>query len=366
MILIVLLDASLGLLRALQNRNKSDERLNADIFRSGEEWASTHFSELAAMKLKWQPYSYWVGEPATGHTLNIDKSGRRKTWSADQKVHDTPPVRIFVFGGSTVWGTGVRDDSTVPSHLAKAAADEISSRTVSVSNYGQDGYVSTQEVLLLEQALRRGEIPDIVIFYDGVNDVYSAYQHGRAGIPQNEWNREREFNTTSDRGKALYVAGTTIIRQSNFNKFANAVLYRLSPKQPAPAKGRHEPGHYDTLASEVLKHYQANFRRVEDLANEYGFEAFFFWQPVIYTKPNKTPYEELQIGAANGEMYQNVYKRLSKDPFFFGRENFKDISGIFGNDSTPRYMDFCHISESGNAVIGREIFDFIIDRSDVL
>ena len=45
------------------------------------------------------------------------------------------------------------------------------------------------EVLQLMLDLRTGERPDVVMFYDGINDVASAVQRGVAGDPQNESRR---------------------------------------------------------------------------------------------------------------------------------------------------------------------------------
>lgn len=54
--------------------------------------------------------------------------------------------------------------------------------------------MSTQVVIALLLQLQKGQIPDLVIFYDGVNDMYSAYQQKVAGLPENEFNRVKEFN----------------------------------------------------------------------------------------------------------------------------------------------------------------------------
>ena len=54
--------------------------------------------------------------------------------------------------------------------------------------------------------LREGNIPDLVVFYDGVNDVFSAYQQGKAGIPQNENNREKEFNSIRSKKRSLWFS----------------------------------------------------------------------------------------------------------------------------------------------------------------
>ncbi|MER3445854.1 MAG: hypothetical protein C4291_03015 [Candidatus Dadabacteria bacterium] len=80
-----------------------------------------------------------------------------------------------MFGGSTMWGTEARDDFTIPSILSK----KLWRRGIrcDIVNFSGSGYVSTQEVIALLIELQRGNIPNLVIFYDGINDTYSAYQH---------------------------------------------------------------------------------------------------------------------------------------------------------------------------------------------
>jgi hypothetical protein len=87
-------------------------------------------------------------------------------------------------------GYGASDDYTIPSALVR----DLTQRGISdvqVTNFGQPGYVRTQELILLFAQLRRRNIPELVIFYDGCNDAFSAFQSGQAGVTENEGNRAR-------------------------------------------------------------------------------------------------------------------------------------------------------------------------------
>ncbi len=67
-----------------------------------------------------------------------------------------------MFGGSTLWGTGVKDEHTIPSFLQSFLGKDYD-----VYNYGETGYVSMQELNYLLHMLAKGNIPEAVIFYDG-------------------------------------------------------------------------------------------------------------------------------------------------------------------------------------------------------
>ena len=106
---------------------------------------------------------------------------------------------------------------------------------VEVTNFGQIGYVSTQEALLLFEQLRKGNVPDFAVFYDGVNDTFAAWQSGTAGIPNDEYNREREFGLLDD------WEGYDSDRLESFYRYARyemPVLVLQSPLGKGPEEGR--------------------------------------------------------------------------------------------------------------------------------
>ena len=69
------------------------------------------------------------------------------------------------------------------SSMLLAEQNDKAGRSVCVRNYGETGWVSTQELIKLMLELKRtGRKPDLVIFYDGANDVYLPYQYGRVDV----------------------------------------------------------------------------------------------------------------------------------------------------------------------------------------
>ncbi len=78
-------------------------------------------------------------------------------------------VSVWFFGSSALFGDGQRDDHTIPSEFARLAeADGI---PVEVRNYGRPGTAMWQELELFEQVISTGQKPDLVVFYDGFNDL---------------------------------------------------------------------------------------------------------------------------------------------------------------------------------------------------
>lgn len=83
------------------------------------------------------------------------------------------PMTVWMFGGSAAFGLGQRDEHTVASELVRIA--EVDGVSLEIRNFGVPGWTRVQEVSELERRLAsEPEPPDIVLFYDGFNDVLGA------------------------------------------------------------------------------------------------------------------------------------------------------------------------------------------------
>src|SRR5262245_53510985 len=143
---------------------------------ASQAWARQYWREFSLSRpQQFRPYVIWRRAPFKGQFININQDGIRLTpgtaCSADS-------YKVFAFGGSTMWGTGSPDWGTIPAYL-QADFSALRAGPVCVMNFGETAFVSTQDVIELIMQLQSGNVPDLVIFYDGVNDVYAAYQSGR-------------------------------------------------------------------------------------------------------------------------------------------------------------------------------------------
>src|SRR5581483_10245411 len=171
-----------------RERRDSLWRLQAEAYRD-EPWAREVWLEFPRISFQWEPFAYYRASPFAGRFHNVDDEGRRRTWN--RAPADPSAIDVWVFGGSTAWGFGERDDGTIPSALSRLLAD--AGWSVRVENRAQIGYVSTQEVIALQRALLGSRAPRVVIFYDGFNDVLSLLRNDRAGLSLDESGRANAF-----------------------------------------------------------------------------------------------------------------------------------------------------------------------------
>lgn len=214
--------------------------------------------------LVWKPYLYWQRPEGIRETLAV--VGKK----------------VWMFGGSAVWGTGVEWSETIPSYLATLG--------YKVTNYGERGYVSTQELFLLILELRKGT-PGIVIFYNGYNDVFSGHQQGIAGLPLNEFNRVKEFNLAK-----------------------GGIMSLLH------AKLKRERKHFPAAFVKVKKIRDNNIEVARVLGKSLGFQVYDFWQPERhfgdYTPSFKVPDEcfidKVHLTKEGNEIIANgIYEAVS-------------------------------------------------------
>lgn len=340
-------------------------RAQADVY-SDASWVDDYYREFEESNVtRWTPYVYWRRQPYQGRYINVDANGLRRTWTCGQDGERTAPgPNIFLFGGSTLWGVGARDDYTIASLLSEKLAEAgIECR---VTNFGESGYVSSQEIIALIQELRKGNVPDLVIFYDGVNDTYSAYQQQVAGLPQNEFNRIREFNLSQPR-EYWSLRRLCLFRSVDslaVTRLARGILRRAGAGDPASEAAAHwgaaenEIAGKEPLLAEVLAVYRANVQFVKALGESYGFQSLFYWQPTIFDKKHLTVFEEHQRQSVEPlePFYQEVSRLLRRAELQKAYDGaFHDVSGIFAEVREPLFIDWCHISEWGNGRIAERM-----------
>ena len=341
--------------RMVKYRARLDPRLTSPIYAKAD-WAVAYFgNELkASQEMRWEPYVYWRRKPFAGNLINVDDRGYRRTLNP---APADAPVRVLCLGGSTMWGTGVRDAYTLPSLIARNLA-ERGIRHVYVENLGESGYVSTQELILLQLRLRAGDVPDIAVFHDGANDLFAAFQNGVAGLPQNECNRGDKFKI--EPGRLLHMLVTKTYTMKGMDK-ARSILRRRRSTPPAQAPPP-LPANDTALVRQAVHTYFANVRLIRALAREYGFKPVFIWQPLL---PYKRPL---------GESEQNICRQLGKQATFYkeGNAEFQrvypragiscmhDFSDMFDGQTQDVFFDFCHTSETGNQQIANRMTELIV------
>ena len=323
-----------------------------------KKWAKAYFTDPDPIESEWRSYNYWRCQPLKGKYTNIDQNGLRHTTATkiSDNSGDHGTLKIFMFGGSALWGLGARDDYTIPSYVAKICLDR--GLSVQVTNFGQLGYVNTQGIIELFLQLRNNNIPDIVVFYDGVNDCYTMLQGSQPGLPKNEYNRVDEFNLLS---RPFDIPRELLIRSDIFKvaRMFSKNLFKVNKRLPGKVYNHREIG------QEAVDIYLNNIRiansMLKSISNK-NILSLFYWQPTIYYKKYLTPYEaqEYCSSEANGDIFTSADERIKGKQSLYKDCNLYNIDNIFMEHKEPIFIDMCHLNEDGNKIVANRIVDDIL------
>ena len=255
-----------------------------------------------------------------------------------------------MFGGSTLWGTGSKDEHTIPSFLQSKLNIDYK-----ITNFGESGFVAAQELNLLLEQISLGNIPDIVIFYDGVNDGYAGvYSPAIPRYPQTVGLTNYDHNPFIE-----------LFKNSYYNK---AVLYlkrKINNNQEASLWEEEISSKIEENSTKIIEIYEHHIQQVKALEAQYNFKSFFFWQPNLLSRSGIISEDEKQIISNNSPIFvksqTEVYKKAKKNFLNREKERVYFMGDIFNESNKTIYIDYCHISPEGNEIISEFIYKSIVD-----
>lgn len=295
----------------------------------------------------WAPYVDYKIVNYHGEYVNIDENGHRKTYNIYGPT-DTGVVKIFFYGGSTSWGWGARDEYTIPSYLSRILNQ--SGIKVYVENHGTPAYVSTQDFINFLLDIRKSK-PDIAVFYQGINELFSAFFEGKAGTVINAHIKRNNRAATNffirfikDLYKTSGIRKLVLIMEDR--------LFGIKRNQLAPGALDilENPLKRKKLIEDVVNVYYKNLQWINAIAEREDIKVLFYWQPVLYTKETRTPYEDKYYKGfpLSITFFEEGYSAVKNSQKLKSAPNYKNISHIFRNDPRLLFFDSLHIFEEGN------------------
>ena len=260
-------------------------------------WAESHLRDMQHL-----PQAYWPFEldrplPFKSDTVQIDGWSRKSYEPAAVAQGKRLPVVAF-YGGSTTFGEGQRDEHTIASEVARLA--EEAGTPIRVINYGQRSWTAWQEAMLFEQFSSHPndpDHPDLVVFYDGANEVLQQRQDSTAGWPTHFAvdGIAKTLTGTRAGGSASHGLSQRSLLQDITDWYvAHSMAIKgmravrrgvgLEPKPGAPYTSRLPPGAVGRNAATVYNRAQ-DF--VEATAKRRGIPTVMFWQPTLDRKVNQ-------------------------------------------------------------------------------
>ena len=276
-------------------------------------------------------------------TININSEGFRGDEIIPEQEND---YKIFMIGGSTVFGAGMKNDNlTIPAQLELNLKNKF--ENIQVINAGVSSITSFEELYIIENKIYSMD-PDMIIVYDGANDVH----YKRIEMPEIKKSEEESFKFKSI--QKFYRTPVMIYRyiiqpmeNSNILNIQNDDFIRESEKT-------------NSELSQILGNvWYDRINKFCEKSSEMNIKSIVIIQPTIYNA--------------------NKPISISEEPFFyknpFGEETFKEIvenskklsnctlvkdyTNIFDDSNESLFYDSVHLNDKGNSLIAQKIYDEI-------
>ena len=336
-----------------------------------------HLDEFEGMVVsgRYAPFVVWRSNPIRNcDSITISEDGYRLTPGASR---DPDAFKVFMLGGSAMWGSGVSDSGTIAAYLQRDLG-ELIDRSVAVHNLAQDAYSSTQELIELTLQLRNGNIPDLVIFYDGFNDVCCSYENGVAGVHASlELVAGRVEGTAEALG--IMPVWKTVLSKSNTWLLITTLRAKgfLTIEAQEDYTDRTNEIDYNSLTSETVSIYFGNCRVIEALADSYGFEYLIVWQPNMWSGNKTLTDREQELFEAGYSllpwMRDPAFRELLEASYDLYEESITDSTryfsfrNIFNEIEDEVYNDYSgvHVTARANELVSEKLIDLLLE-TDIL
>lgn len=320
----------------------------------GQAWYRDFLNARAALKEKYDPWrAYWAYGMTTEYLTVLD-DGRRITkppaapagtpaGSAPQGNEARP---MLFLGGSAMWGYTSRDTQTIP---ALVATELGMTGEPAIRNLAQPGYTIGHELAALTYELDRwnGPPPEVVVFYDGINDIRTAMLYGEPGHAFFEAKLGRLYEVESPRG--FFGAMLGPLERS---ALAGRVLMALGAPNPWAVKAR-----TPDVCPALGRYYAATARTAKGLADAWGFGLLFVQQPHhASSKKPPTPFEATFM-TPDDEMRWATECSQAIDRAMAGADvPYVNDAALFDSSTDSVFLDrFGHVTEAANAIIARDL-----------
>ncbi len=272
-------------------------------------------------------------------TININDNGFRGS-----EINVDSDYRIFVIGGSTIFGAGSHgDEFTIPSELEKLLKEKYDN--IEVINAGISSITSFEELYHIKHNIVNYQ-PDMVIIYDGVNDIF--YKKITEPEISEEESEIKEYQR--------YLRSPVVLYRYVLLPFINSDI-NISPSQiPQIEKN-------DSLISKQISSlWEQRMTEFCNLSIKNNFESIVIIQPALYNEKKPLSDFEKSIYKKNTYGVTTFNALIEKSKNLNNCSLVLDFTDVYENTTDSVYFDQVHTNNLGNKIIAERIYREIIDN----
>jgi len=236
---------------------------------------------------------------------------------------DCPSVRIWWVGGSAAWGEGQRDAHTIPSELVRLAA--LDGIALEIDNIAEPGFVIEQErAKVVDRLASDAPRPDLVVVYDGWNDVLLDVGAAFAGRKPGP-------------GESLSMSDLQAINDQPDRFLASDI---------GPLAGRR-----------AAERYREESEGLEASLDAAGIGMVSFFQPDAFSSVQQMAgYEELS-GIAPEAFVTSPFAQAIDAAIAQLGDRVVSLRHLFDDDPEPVFLGLIHQNEDGARAVAERIYE---------
>ncbi|OLE53302.1 MAG: hypothetical protein AUG51_13880 [Acidobacteria bacterium 13_1_20CM_3_53_8] len=304
-----------------------------------------------------------VGANWNNESETLNELGFRGTLPPQNKGQE---YRIIMLGGSTVF-SGFPLSHSIAGQL-ELLFHQDGHNNVRIYNWGVPAYVSGQELILLIHKVVDYQ-PDLVIVYDGNNDIYFPWIiDPRPGNPHKWIEHEAGLRELQDALAGRQKLSLLLINQSSLLRWA---IMRAHVTRPAELGElinlnslRNEVGYGTEIWKQrIASTYVGNHNKMCTVARGARFKLAMFLQPVLTFKRPLVGRETSIWNPEDAQQfttdtYQYIRSEMNQQHPDQNEDCFSfDLSDIFLNYDSAVFTDWGHINTAGNGRVAQQIYE---------
>jgi lysophospholipase L1-like esterase len=316
------------------------------------------FTSLDASEYAWTPHPYLAYSPTPNYQKGLT-SHNSLGYRDDEFPREKPDgeYRIVALGGSSTYDVSIKDnDETFTAQLEKQLKEEYGYPNVQVINAGVPGYNSWEVLVNLEFRVLDLD-PDLVIIYEGTNDVHarlvepSAYRGDDSGRRQ-VWQAPSVALWEHSAILRILSRAMNITRQVSVDDFVSAPTFLSWPFEYRLREDNLNPA--DILKENPPIYFRRNLENMSAIAKEHGVQILFStWAHSPYLNDYASEGYYQQGFQENNDVVKEVAANRQL-PLF-------DFAEVMPQDA-EYWADGRHVNEAGALVKARLFAEYLHDQ----
>ncbi len=328
-----------------------------------------------------------------GSTAIFNSDGFRGPEFRNLPPKEKDEIRIVVVGGSASVSWNIGEGCTLDANLAKLFERRWPGRKLRIVNLGSGAWKSMQELIAFQ--LHGIDVsPDIVVAFDGFNDILHAFSMHyetpyTSGMINQAFERYRQWvhgglgdfarafklpyflrDLVASRASGMLDAGVATVGLPERAARAEPGGLSTRPIQPVDPAVILARTDFDPWNRQTVDFYLRNMQSLARIASGSGIDTVFALQPTVYLK---VPLENGDLRVYNGYAasanftvlgYLRARKGLSELAASQERARFVDLSEAFNGLSGDFFGDQVHFGIEGYRIVAEKLFEALVPLID--